>query len=67
VTFIVQATRGEEAVTTIRLSVVVAIDKGRTLVEEGWQVFITGPDGTRYYPGEFDKLLALSPALQPRP
>jgi hypothetical protein len=67
VTFIVQATRGEEAVTTIRLSVVVAIDKGRALVEEGWQVFITGPDGIRYYPGEFDKLLALSPALQPRP
>ena len=57
VTFIVQATRGEEATTTIRLSVVVAIAKGRALVEEGWQVFITGPDGIRYSPAEFDKLL----------
>jgi hypothetical protein len=66
VTFIVQATRGEEATTTIRLSVVVAIAKGRALAEEGWQVFITGPDGIRYYPSEFDRLLSLSPALHSR-
>ena len=66
VTFIVQASRGEETTTTIRLSVVVAIAKGRTLAEEGWQVFITGPDGIRYYPSEFDKLLSLGPALHSR-
>jgi hypothetical protein len=66
VTFIVHALRGEEATTTIRLSVVVAIAKGRTLAEDGWQVFIVGPDGTRYYPSEFDKLLLLHPALHPR-
>ena len=65
-TFIVQASRGEETTTTIRLSVVVAIAKGRTLAEEGWQVFITGPDGARYHPSEFDKLLSLSPALYSR-
>jgi hypothetical protein len=64
VTFMVHASRGEEATTTIRLSVVVAIAKGRGLTEEGWQVFITAPDGTRYYPSEFDKLLSLSPALR---
>jgi hypothetical protein len=64
VTFVVHASRGEDALTTIRLSVVVAIAKGRTLAEEGWQVFITGPDGVRYHPSEFDKLLAFSPALQ---
>jgi hypothetical protein len=64
VTFIVQASRGEETTTTIRLSVVVAIAKGRTLAEEGWQVFITGPDGTRYHPSEFDRLLSFSPALR---
>ena len=63
VTFIVQASRGEEVTTTIRLSVVVAIAKGRALGEEGWQVFITAPDGVRYYPAEFDRLLSLSPAL----
>jgi hypothetical protein len=61
VTFIVHASRGEDATTTIRLSVVVAIAKGRSLAEEGWQVFITGPDGNRYYPSEFDKLLSFSP------
>ena len=64
VTFIVQASRGEETTTTIRLSVVVAIAKGRTLAEEGWQVFITGPDGIRYHPSEFDRLLSFSPALR---
>ena len=63
-TFIVQASRGEETTTTIRLSVVVAIAKGRTLAEEGWQVFITGPDGIRYHPSEFDRLLSFSPALR---
>jgi hypothetical protein len=48
------------------LSVVVAIAKGRALAEEGWQVFITGPDGVRFYPSEFDKLLLHSPALNAR-
>jgi hypothetical protein len=52
--------------TTIRLSVVVAIAKGRSLAEEGWQVFIMGPDGIRYHPPEFDKLLSLSLALHSR-
>jgi hypothetical protein len=67
VTFIVHASRADDATTTVRLSVVVAIAKGRALAEEGWQVSITGPDGTRYYPAEFEKLLLLSPALQTRP
>jgi hypothetical protein len=66
VTFIVHASRGEEFTMTIRLSVVVAIAKGRPLEEEGWQVFITGPDGIRYYPREFDRLLSTSPALRSR-
>jgi hypothetical protein len=66
VAFIVHASRGEEATTTVRLSVVVAIAKGRALAEEGWQVFITGPDGVRYDPSEFDRLLSLSPALHSR-
>jgi hypothetical protein len=60
----VHASRGEDVTTTIRLSVVVAIAKGKALAEEGWQVFITGPDGIRYDPSEFQKLLLLSPALQ---
>jgi hypothetical protein len=66
VTFIVRASRGEDVTTTIRLSVVVAIAKGLTFVEEGWQVVIIGPDGVRYEPSEFEKLLSLSPALQSR-
>jgi hypothetical protein len=63
VTFIVHASKGQNTTTTIRLSVVVAIAKGRALAEEGWQVFITGPDGTRYYSSEFDRLLSLGPQL----
>ena len=62
--FMVHASSGEEPMTTIRLSVVVAIAKSRALAEEGWQVIVTAPDGTRYYPSEFDKLLSLSPALR---
>jgi hypothetical protein len=66
VTFIVHASRGEDTTTTIRLSVVVAIAKGRSLTEEGWQVFVTAPDGIRYYPSEFNKLLSYSPVLHAR-
>ena len=65
-TFIVHASKGEDITTTIRLSVVVAIAKGLSFIEEGWQVFIIGPDGVRYEPSEFEKLLLLSPALQSR-
>ena len=66
-TFIVHASRGETATTTIRLSVAVAVAKARAFVDEGWQVFITGPDGIRYGPPDFDKLLSHSPALHSRP
>jgi hypothetical protein len=61
VTFIVHASRDEDATTTVRLSVAAAVAKGRTLADEGWQVVITGPDGIRYPPPEFDKLLSLRP------
>jgi hypothetical protein len=56
VTFIVYASRGGVEMTTVRLSVAVAIAKGRALIDDGWQVFITDPSGTRHYPSEFDKL-----------
>jgi hypothetical protein len=64
VTFIVHASKGEAATTTVRLSVAVAIAKGRALLEEGWQVFIIGPDGLRYYPQEFDRLLSRGQVLR---
>src|ERR1700733_16194383 len=67
VTFMVHASRGEDVTTTIRLSVAVAIAKGRTLADEGWQVFITGPDGIRYAPSELDRLLSLDPVLRSPP
>jgi hypothetical protein len=56
VTFIVYASRGGVEMTTVRLSVAVAIAKGRTLIDDGWQVFITDPSGARQYPADFDKL-----------
>jgi hypothetical protein len=67
VTFIVHASRGEDSATTVRLSVDAAVAKARTLVDEGWQVIITGPDGIRYAPPDFDRLLPRSPALYSRP
>jgi hypothetical protein len=63
VTFIVHASRGEETLTTIRLSPAAAIAKAHALAAEGWTVFITGPDNVRYYPSEFDQLLSLGPAF----
>jgi hypothetical protein len=56
VTFIVYASRGGVEITTVRLNVVAAVAKGRALIDEGWQVSITDPNGTRYQPSEFDKL-----------
>jgi hypothetical protein len=67
VTFIVHASRGEDSATTIRLSAAAAIAKARTLVDEGWQVIITGPDGIRYGPPDFERLLSGSSALYSRP
>jgi hypothetical protein len=66
VTFIVHASRGEETLTTIRLSPAAAIAKGHTLATDGWTVFITGPDKVRYHPSEFDQLLSLGPVSPPR-
>ncbi|MGA7803934.1 MAG: hypothetical protein WCB02_04850 [Bradyrhizobium sp.] len=67
VAFIVNASRGEAAATTVRLSAVVAIAKARSLLRDGWQVFISAPDGVRYMPDEFDKLLMLDPAVRSSP
>jgi hypothetical protein len=57
VTFFVQASKGENVVITARLSAAIAVAKGRSLLDDGWQVFITDPDGTRYDASEFDRLL----------
>jgi len=59
VIFIVNASKGEEATVTVRLSGAGAITKARSLLEAGWQVFITGPDGVCYHPAEFERLLSL--------
>jgi hypothetical protein len=67
VTFIVHASKGADVAVTVRLSVVVAIAKGRSLLEDGWDVFIIGPDDIHYTPPEFDKLLLLHPALRAGP
>jgi hypothetical protein len=67
VTFIVHASRGEDVQVTVRLSVAVAIAKGRSLLDEGWQVYITGPDGIRHYPATFHELQAPGPTLRSEP
>jgi hypothetical protein len=64
VTFIVHASRGEDVATTFRLSAAVAVAKGRTFAEDGWDVFITDPEGRRYYPSDFEELLSFGAAVQ---
>jgi hypothetical protein len=54
VTFILEASK--DALTTFRLSAAAARAKADALMKEGWQVVITGPDGTRYRSFEFDRL-----------
>lgn len=56
-TFIIHASKDEEASTTFRTSVVVAVAKGRQLAHAGFGVFITDPDGDRHRLDEFDNLL----------
>jgi hypothetical protein len=63
VTFVVHASRGEEVMTTFRLSAVIAVAKGLALAGHGWQVFITDPNDNRYYPAEFNRLLSSKPAV----
>jgi hypothetical protein len=67
VAFIVHASRGEDATTTYRLSVAGAVAKGCALVEKGWEVFITDPDGDRFYPAEFHILLSSRRGVHWRP
>jgi hypothetical protein len=67
VTFVVHASKGEDVQVTVRLSVAAAVAKGRSLLDEGWQVHITGPDGVRRYPPAFEELLAQGPMLRPVP
>ena len=55
-TFIVQASRRDDTLTTFRLSAAAAIAKARALMKEGWQVLITDPDGISYRASEFDRL-----------
>jgi hypothetical protein len=64
VTFFVQASKGANLVITARLSAVIAVAKGRSLLDDGWEVFITGPDGARYDPSEFDRLLTPRPGAR---
>ena len=63
VTYIVYASKGDNEMTTFRLSAVAAVAKARTLANAGWQVFITDPDGTRFLPFEFDQLALSQQAL----
>lgn len=61
-TFIVHASKNEDVATTIRLRGAAAVAKAIAFADEGWHVFITGPDGNRYYLSEFEDLLSSSSA-----
>ncbi len=63
-TFIVHASKDNAVAITIRLQVVAAVAKARSLADEGWSVFIVGPDGVRYPTAQFDKLTACAPNLR---
>jgi hypothetical protein len=59
-TFIVRATRGEDAVTAVRLRADTAVAKACDLVVAGWHVVIECPNGIRNYPDDFDNLISVS-------
>jgi hypothetical protein len=58
VTYIVHASKGDAVAVTVRLRVTAAIAKAQSLSDDGWSVFIIGPDEVRYPPSEFDRLPA---------
>ena len=59
-TFIVRGTRGEDAITAVRLRADTAVAKACDLVVAGWHVVIECPDGIRNYPDDFDNLISVS-------
>jgi hypothetical protein len=63
-TFFAQASKGETVVITARLSAVITIANRQSMRADGWEVFITGRDGIRYRPAEFDRLLTLRSAAR---
>jgi hypothetical protein len=67
VSFVVRGTRGDVAITAVRLRVVTAVAKARDLAVAGWQVFIECPDGIRSYPDDFEELLSSSRYQSPPP
>jgi hypothetical protein len=58
VTYIVHASKEDVVAVTVRLRVVAAVAKARSLSDKGWNVFIIGPDDVHYPPSEFHRLLA---------
>lgn len=59
-TFIVHASKDDAVAITVRLQAIAAVNKARSLLAEGWNVVIIGPDDVKYRPAEFEKLLAFS-------
>ena len=57
-TYIVRASKGDAVAVTVRLRVVAAIVKARTLLDDGWSVVVIGPDDVHYPPDAFDRLLS---------
>lgn len=52
------STPGDAVAVTVRLRVVAAIAKARTLLDNGWSVVIIDPDDVHYPPDAFDRLLS---------
>ena len=56
-TFIIEATKGDQHTTDIRSSGIVAVILARKLSAEGFEVSIRSPSGRLYLAGEFNLLL----------
>jgi hypothetical protein len=55
--FTIHASTDSARTQTIRISPVNAVARARALLEAGWRVHITGPDGRDFQPEHFDELL----------
>ena len=48
--FTIQASKNGQTITTVRIRPAVCVEKAKTLLQEGWQVHITNPQGINMAP-----------------
>lgn len=55
--YTIHATKDGETVTTVRIGPTITVAKARTLIKEGWSVYVTDGEGRKHGQERLDQLL----------